>query len=318
MIQKDLTPDEQQKISEILIRKNFLESEKGYELRSDALQAAIQRYADFYDLDVSAARDQLVAMNIPDYCIKTSSTMVTLGSYTYLPSCTAPNIRYRIGSFTPNLSQSSVIKAIRSAFFTWSYQCFTTFTETSGQDEDILIEFNPYDGPNSTIGVTDYELLRNKITLDVEENWTAPVGDNPPYVRYDVESVALHEIGHALGLDHLSGSSDVMLAGDLLPAALRFTPRRVLSNNDIAYLQGLHGRRQSKGTLRDSSFGAPAHTTFTDDAGKIISVLAWTGNDDDRRLNVMKSDNLRVWYDKHTLWEGSDATPSLTTLNNRL
>jgi Matrixin len=67
---------------------------------------------------------------------------------------------------------------------------------------DIRIGFRPSDGPSDNIGFGYYPLSSNgagagDIFLDSDETWTFGIGSG-----FGLGRVLLHEIGHALGLEH--------------------------------------------------------------------------------------------------------------------
>ncbi|XVF14168.1 hypothetical protein REPUB_Repub09cG0034000 [Reevesia pubescens] len=109
--------------------------------------------------------------------------------------------------------------------------------------------------PNS-LQVVNFQLLRNVITrafqtwavvspfsscfspqdgrfhYDADENWSS----NPAPNQMDLESVAVHEIGHNLGLDHSWDQYAVMY-----PTIQLGTTKRNLGQDDINGLQALYG-----------------------------------------------------------------------------
>lgn len=60
---------------------------------------------------------------------------------------------------------------------------------------------------------------------------------NPAYDEYDVESVALHELGHALGLSHNNSSSTLVMFYQILPGS---TAKRSLQSDDISGVCNLY------------------------------------------------------------------------------
>ena len=87
----------------------------------------------------------------------------------------------------------------------------------------------------TTSGPTPGEIVDANIAFNgVEFSWTTDPAAQP--TRYDIESVALHEIGHALGLDH-----SPVAAATLFPrvGAGRSLPR-TLSSDDLAGLRRLY------------------------------------------------------------------------------
>ncbi|KAL6350069.1 hypothetical protein AAG906_004004 [Vitis piasezkii] len=77
----------------------------------------------------------------------------------------------------------------------------SSFTFERVRDESrvvLQVKFGPIDGPGGALGSASTSHTDATITLDDTTSWT--VGAVPG--SYDLESVATHEIGHILGLDH--------------------------------------------------------------------------------------------------------------------
>ena len=83
----------------------------------------------------------------------------------------------------------------------------------------------------SAIGATPFE-FDMEIANGVKWSTSLPVSPD----AYDLDTTVLHELGHALGLDHSSVPSAVMY-----PSVASGVPRRVLAADDIAGLRALYG-----------------------------------------------------------------------------
>jgi hypothetical protein len=143
---------------------------------------------------------------------------------------------------TSALSDDQEQELVRAAFDLWAAQTPLTFTEVDDRDEaDIEIGWatgdhgdgDPFDGPGRILAhatfPNPYSDRRVILHFDDDERWV-----NSDQQNVDLLTVAAHEIGHVLGLDH---SSD--------PNALMFAayqgPRRFLGDDDIAGAQALYG-----------------------------------------------------------------------------
>jgi hypothetical protein len=109
---------------------------------------------------------------------------------------------------------------VAQAFLTWSSNMQFTFSQL-GQDDsnaDINIGFhrgehgdgNPFDGAGGTVAHA-FAPHDGRFHYDGGESWGA--GAMPGAI--DLQTVALHEIGHLLGLDHSEDEGAIMYA--LLP-----------------------------------------------------------------------------------------------------
>ncbi|KAJ6877760.1 hypothetical protein NC651_030494 [Populus alba x Populus x berolinensis] len=130
--------------------------------------------------------------------------------------------------------------ACSDAFKKWSDVSQLTFQEASdGASANIVITFysgdhgdgSPFDGPGKTLAHA-FSPEDGRLHFDAEEKWSA----NPAMDQFDLESVAVHEIGHLLGLDHSSDSNAVMYSG--IPPG---TKKRDLAQDDIDGINALYG-----------------------------------------------------------------------------
>lgn len=136
-------------------------------------------------------------------------------------------------------------KIFRKALRIWSRYSNLRFKYTR-KKPDIRILFaryehgdgtyNAFDGQGKTIGHA-FRPSDGGTHFDDDELWS--VKSNLSAGEIHLPTAALHEIGHALGLDHVSGYSSVMsayfTAATMKPSAL-----------DIAQLRDLYGHRKPK------------------------------------------------------------------------
>jgi peptidoglycan hydrolase-like protein with peptidoglycan-binding domain len=137
--------------------------------------------------------------------------------------------------------------AVRAAFNTWSSASPLTFTEVANTaNPDIRIGWRPAADPDHSMvgGVLAHadfppgcSVVTNSLPKPVhfdDEEHTWAVGAQAD--AFDVETVALHELGHILGLAHSSIPGAVMAPR----VAANFT-LRTLTADDIAAIQSLYG-----------------------------------------------------------------------------
>ncbi len=160
-----------------------------------------------------------------------------LGGYALIPS----------SAFKSNIDRWN---ALKRAMSTWRCGTFvrldtlggTTTTNSSANDGEFVVAFNNIDGVGGTLGYAqywyyatwnnstgswDWRIDHFDIIIDDSENWYAGTG-TPPSSQHDLESVLLHELGHAIGLGHVINTSDVMHY-----AIAAGTTRRTLTGDNI-------------------------------------------------------------------------------------
>ncbi len=131
---------------------------------------------------------------------------------------------------------------VREAFAIWAAETPLTFTETNDRvSADIEISWesgnhgdgDPFDGPGRVLAHATFPnpFVNRQVILhfDDDERW---VNSNSQNV--DLLTVAIHEIGHNLGLGHSDDPNAIMFAS-------YSGPRRTLGSDDIAGIQALYG-----------------------------------------------------------------------------
>ncbi|PRQ53771.1 putative interstitial collagenase [Rosa chinensis] len=127
-----------------------------------------------------------------------------------------PSSKYHLSyAFFPG-TPSQATGAIAQAFATWARSTHFKFSQAQNyQNADVKISFHRgnhgdgrnFDGPGGVLAHAFYP-TDGRFHFDAAENWS--VGAKPG--AYDLESVALHEIGHLLGLGHSSVKGAIMSA----------------------------------------------------------------------------------------------------------
>uniref|UniRef100_A0A3B4ASW0 Peptidase metallopeptidase domain-containing protein n=1 Tax=Periophthalmus magnuspinnatus TaxID=409849 RepID=A0A3B4ASW0_9GOBI len=148
-------------------------------------------------------------------------------------------ITYNIGRYTSRLPRSTVDSLIESAFNAWSAVSGLKFVRAHRNNADIMMEFvtyahgdlYPFDGQRGTLAHAfgPGPGIGGDTHFDDNEQWTAgPKG-------FNLQVVAAHEIGHALGLRHSRNPDSLMY-----PNYRASRPGNLLSLEDIANINALY------------------------------------------------------------------------------
>jgi peptidoglycan hydrolase-like protein with peptidoglycan-binding domain len=158
-------------------------------------------------------------------------------------------LRYALQETGLDLPAGSVRQAIHQAFSTWAGWTGVSFREVPmANGPDIIIRFvagdhgdgNPFDGASGILAHAFFPPvppntpipIQGDTHFDEAETWTITV---PPAAgQFDLTTVAIHEFGHALGLNHSPVVGSVM-------EAFYGGPRRVLHGDDIAGITSIYG-----------------------------------------------------------------------------
>ncbi len=142
-------------------------------------------------------------------------------------------------SFTSAIAQQAYRDAIAAAFDLWESVANIDFqfTATDATNVDIRLGWDTIDGSNGIVGqAVTYFTPRtgydgnsfSEIRFDNAENWAA--GSDTSGI--DFFAVAIHEIGHTLGLEHSTDRASIMYPT---------VGGHALSANDITIIRALYG-----------------------------------------------------------------------------
>ena len=225
-------------------------------------------------------------------------------------------ITYRFEDTGADLSAADARAAVRGAFDRWSAVSPLRFTEVTG-DCDILIGWfsgdhgdgtaNAFDGASGVLAhcyspPPGGGKFAGDLHFDEAETWTV----NTPPTGIDLLTVALHELGHGLGLDHSADPSSVMFAfyGGM---------RRELTTDDMAGIQSIYGGWHQPFTIAgagQAAAGAVATLSrFTEHADAY-----WIGPDSSVRTNFWIP--AEGWHQPFTIAGPGQAAPgAIATLS---
>ncbi|XP_077236999.1 metalloendoproteinase 2-MMP-like [Tasmannia lanceolata] len=227
----------------------------------DLTENAIRTYQLNYNLNITGALDSKTVQHmmkprcgVPDIVDgrtsmnsgkkhhHNSTGLYTVSDYTFFPNNPRwPSDKYHLTyGFIPDSIQvidiQSLSSVCSSAFSKWSSVSQFTFEETQDYSSaDIKIGFFsgdhgdgvPFDGPGGILAHS-FAPTRGVSHFDADDSW----GVDKSSDKFDLESVAVHEFGHLLGLGHSSDPNAVMQSG-IGPGERRVD----LDEDDI---QGIH------------------------------------------------------------------------------
>lgn len=168
-------------------------------------------------------------------------------SFAGSPRWTRRNLTYAINPLllSPDVSQVDTEIAIDTAFAQWASVTDLNFTRIQlVAAADIQVSFdlldhgdgNAFDG---RLGVLAHAFapVDGRLHLDNAESWTVDISKPTATVEdIDLVSVAVHEIGHIIGLEHSNVANAIMY-----PTIAPLSANQVLHADDIEGAQALYG-----------------------------------------------------------------------------
>jgi Ca2+-binding RTX toxin-like protein len=165
--------------------------------------------------------------------------------------------------FDYSISEAIYQQLVRDAFQTWESVANIDFVEISDSaTSDIRLGWDYIDGAYNTVGEASYSYFVTpgfdtidsaEIRFDTSETWST---DMTAIGGVNFYAVALHEIGHAIGLDHTQ-------TGDPPSVMTALTSVDDLTSYDVAVIRALYG----------AGFGAQIGTAGAD------TFIGGNGND---------------------------------------
>ena len=165
------------------------------------------------------------------------------------PGQGSADLKYYIGSIPSTLDRSLVEGAIEQALHVWSSVADVTFTKTNvpNQDRALDFSFTSIDGANGTLAQAylpsdvNHSRIAGDVQFDSAEAWE--VGNAQGSAAFDLVLVAVHEIGHALGVEHSQVPGAVMDAS--VSAQQSFT---ALAADDVDAVLALYAKADTAST----------------------------------------------------------------------
>jgi len=213
---------------------------------------------------------------------------------------TRRNLTYAFGNLSSAVTNNVARNAIRRAFNTWAAAGVgLSFTEVAGNaNPDIFVEWRQAADPDfsmvgNTLAHADYPPGCTFVVNppngtpptpvhfdDQEHTWV----DGAVAGGFDIETIALHEVGHCLGLQHTNVSGSVMW-----PSIPSNTTLRTLQSDDLTGIRALYpGFRPPTRVVRNFAYNAGGwrvelHPRFLADLTA------------DRRADIVGFGNEGVW-----------------------
>ncbi len=190
-----------------------------------------------------AASTAQAAQAVPQYYDSLPPAGSVIAPYVTAASWAKTTLTYRIINCPKSLDCTEAQNSIRQAAAAWDAASGLTLVETSG-NADIDVGWfsgqhgdgNPFDGPGEILAHAFFPLswlgsLAGDVHLDDDETWVV----NPPTRPWQIHltTSVMHEMGHALGLDHSGDPASLMWA--------EYVGVRGLGADDIAGIQALYG-----------------------------------------------------------------------------
>ena len=155
---------------------------------------------------------------------------------------------------------------IEKAFDIWSEVADIEFVPTlqRGLNRSIDISFGSIDGPGGTLAQAYYpddvnpSRIAGDIQFDNAEQWES--GNSKGAAAFDLLWVAVHEIGHSLGLDHSSDPSSVLK--DSVSPNEQFVG---LSQSDIHVVRSLYASAETSAPPQTSTHNPPTDSPQLDE-----------------------------------------------------
>lgn len=219
----------------------------------EATAEAMRSFQRFNGLEVTGVLDKasLELMKkkrcgFPDNLTGAASVASSVAEFNTHPNKWASNaLTYGFLNYSPDLSQADTRQAIEQAFALWAAETPLSFSRINDANSaDIRIRFvsgdhgdgSPFDGGGGVLAHAFFPppnsgALAGDAHFDDAETWTITVPTGP---GIDLVTVAAHEFGHSLGLQH-SG------VGTALMAPFYGGPKRFLDPDDVAGITAQYG-----------------------------------------------------------------------------
>jgi Ca2+-binding RTX toxin-like protein len=180
----------------------------------------------------------------------------------------------QIYDFDYSISDSTYQSLVRAAFQMWESVANIDFVEIAdGIESDIRLGWDYIDGAYGTVGEAGWfysgaTISYGEIRFDTSETWSS---DKTSQGGINFYAVALHEIGHAIGLTHADPSGPPSIMTPIIS-------EDDLTNYDLAAINALYGSGQL-GTNGSDTFQGSIHDDLYDGKGGDDFIVGGRGDD---------------------------------------
>ncbi|MGX8903867.1 matrixin family metalloprotease [Streptomyces netropsis] len=239
------------KVQEYLSRYGYLRDSGQRGLLDDATSDALTTFQRFFGLEETGEVDRatIEAMEKPRCGVPDTRSVERVldgdSAEFVLRGCKyeQQNLTYRFFNDTPDITAEDERGSVGNAFDTWARALFDMgFEATTSSDADFAVGWasgshgdgSGFDGIGRTLAHAFFPppcggAHAGALHFDDAEKWSTTGGG----MTFDTETVALHEIGHLLGLDHSQVATAVM-------APTYSGVHRTLSQDDIDGIRTLY------------------------------------------------------------------------------
>ena len=277
----------------------------------DPTAGALRKFQEFFHLPVTGVFDDATreAMMRP----RCGLPDMRGGELEFATQCAWADrsLTFAFDTGTDDVAGTAEFDAIRRAIQTWQTVGGLTFTEVAlGSSTDIRIGWRPAADPDHSMvgGILAHadfppgcSVITNTLPKpvhfdDSEHVWSVGAVAN----AFDIETVALHELGHIVGLAHSSVAGSVMA-----PTVSSNFTKRVLTQDDLDGFRSLYP-------------AAPQAWSGWDSLGGVITSDVALGKNKDGRLEAFaRGTDGAVWHRWQTApnsgWSGWDSLGGVIT-----
>ena len=234
------------KVQEFLTRFGYLQPRNFKSGQLDSITSvALQKYQEYNGLLTTGEFDSATRAQMTTHRCGHSDLQDGVG---FVTRCAwdRRDLTYAFDSGTNDVAGQAEFQAVRNAFQTWAAAVPITFTEVDiNANPDILIDWRDANDPDHSMvggvlahadfppgcGIITNTLPKPVHFDDSEHAWSIGAVNN----AFDIETVALHEIGHILGLQHTSVNGAVMF-----PSVSDNFTLRTLQDDDLRGIRDLY------------------------------------------------------------------------------